>query len=173
MHIDNPNKDGRVITAIYYLNVNWNTKRSGGVLKFVKLKYLTSRKIHSVSIRIEVLSLIFENIGFLESSILKFDRETISPAANSTAPHIHAQTERDDVFCVKLNCENSLKPENMGEIIDGNAVAAQIGEEIRRDIEEFVKEGDCTSHLATILVDKDEEASHRGIDFHNINLKMD
>ncbi|KAI9581254.1 hypothetical protein GQX74_013841 [Glossina fuscipes] len=33
MHIDNPNKDGRVITAIYYLNVNWDTKRSGGVLR--------------------------------------------------------------------------------------------------------------------------------------------
>lgn len=47
MHIDNPNKDGRVITAIYYLNVNWDTKRSGGVLRFVvTLKYLTSRKIY-------------------------------------------------------------------------------------------------------------------------------
>lgn len=33
MHVDNPNKDGRVITAIYYLNVNWDTIRSGGVLR--------------------------------------------------------------------------------------------------------------------------------------------
>ncbi|KAJ6640196.1 Egl nine like 1 [Pseudolycoriella hygida] len=33
MHVDNPNKDGRVITAIYYLNLNWETKRSGGILR--------------------------------------------------------------------------------------------------------------------------------------------
>lgn len=35
MHVDNPNKDGRVITAIYYLNLNWETKRSGGILRSV------------------------------------------------------------------------------------------------------------------------------------------
>lgn len=35
MHVDNPNKDGRVITAIYYLNVDWDTKKSGGVLRLV------------------------------------------------------------------------------------------------------------------------------------------
>ncbi|XP_050341712.1 hypoxia-inducible factor prolyl hydroxylase isoform X1 [Bactrocera neohumeralis] len=33
VHVDNPNKDGRVITAIYYLNVNWDTDRSGGILR--------------------------------------------------------------------------------------------------------------------------------------------
>jgi len=32
-HVDNPNKDGRVITAIYYLNKHWNTEKDGGVLK--------------------------------------------------------------------------------------------------------------------------------------------
>lgn len=32
-HVDNPNKDGRIITAIYYLNLNWDVKRSGGVLR--------------------------------------------------------------------------------------------------------------------------------------------
>ncbi|KAH8395541.1 hypothetical protein KR222_005277, partial [Zaprionus bogoriensis] len=33
MHVDNPNKDGRVITAIYYLNINWDAKESGGILR--------------------------------------------------------------------------------------------------------------------------------------------
>jgi len=32
-HIDNPNKDGRVVTAIYYLNKNWNSQVDGGSLR--------------------------------------------------------------------------------------------------------------------------------------------
>jgi len=32
-HVDNPNRDGRVVTAIYYLNKDWKTKNDGGTLK--------------------------------------------------------------------------------------------------------------------------------------------
>merc|ERR1719500_2336724 len=32
-HIDNPNKDGRCITAIYYLNQGWDPQKDGGTLK--------------------------------------------------------------------------------------------------------------------------------------------
>jgi len=32
-HVDNPNGDGRVVTAIYYLNKQWNSKVDGGSLR--------------------------------------------------------------------------------------------------------------------------------------------
>ncbi|KAM9326331.1 prolyl hydroxylase EGLN2 [Gastrophryne carolinensis] len=32
-HVDNPNRDGRCLTCIYYLNQNWETKVHGGLLQ--------------------------------------------------------------------------------------------------------------------------------------------
>ena len=32
-HVDNPNKDGRIITSLYYLNKGWDAKKDGGILR--------------------------------------------------------------------------------------------------------------------------------------------
>lgn len=39
LHVDNPNRDGRVITAIYYLNLHWDALRSGGSLRYCSLPF--------------------------------------------------------------------------------------------------------------------------------------
>ncbi|XP_039272453.2 egl nine homolog 1-like [Styela clava] len=45
LHVDNPSKDGRCLTCIYYLNKNWNTETMGGSLR---LYSRTSRKIANI-----------------------------------------------------------------------------------------------------------------------------
>ncbi|XP_065225280.1 prolyl hydroxylase EGLN3-like [Planococcus citri] len=45
-HVDNPHGDGRVITAIYYLNKDWNRKTDGGVLRI----FPTDERNHAADI---------------------------------------------------------------------------------------------------------------------------
>jgi hypoxia-inducible factor (prolyl hydroxylase) len=32
-HVDNPNRDGRVLTSLYYLNKGWDSQKDGGLLR--------------------------------------------------------------------------------------------------------------------------------------------
>ncbi|XP_015924004.2 egl nine homolog 1 [Parasteatoda tepidariorum] len=38
-HVDNPLKDGRCVTCIYYLNQNWDVKKHGGLLRLYPTAY--------------------------------------------------------------------------------------------------------------------------------------
>ncbi|GLH11683.1 Uncharacterized protein GBIM_16425 [Gryllus bimaculatus] len=47
-HVDNPNKDGRCITAIYYLNKDWDVKKNGGLLRIFPEDSINRQKVADI-----------------------------------------------------------------------------------------------------------------------------
>ncbi|XP_067941827.1 prolyl hydroxylase EGLN3-like [Watersipora subatra] len=53
-HVDNPMRDGRLITCIYYLNKNWNCSVDGGMLKIYPQGTSTVAQIEPIMDRLAV-----------------------------------------------------------------------------------------------------------------------
>lgn len=75
LHVDNPNRDGRVITAIYYLNLHWDALRSGGSLRYFIADWIDLIWIHHDLSSMFIFSRIFPEHGLGVADIEpKFDR---------------------------------------------------------------------------------------------------
>ncbi|KAG5670406.1 hypothetical protein PVAND_000674 [Polypedilum vanderplanki] len=101
-HVDNPNKDGRCITCIYYLNVNWNVQESGGLLRIFPDGWVD---------RIADIEPIFDRITFFWSD--RRNPHEVQPAHRTryaiTLWYFDAHEREAAVRKYKKDCENLLK----------------------------------------------------------------
>ncbi|XP_076268262.1 prolyl hydroxylase EGLN3-like [Rhynchophorus ferrugineus] len=106
-HVDNPNRDGRCITAIYYLNLNWDVHTCGGLLRifpegwredkvadieplFDRLLFFWSdrRNPHEVQPAFDTryaITLWYFDAAEREEAVRRYDKERLSMEKSSTS----------------------------------------------------------------------------------------
>ncbi|XP_035894485.1 uncharacterized protein LOC118504296 [Anopheles stephensi] len=101
-HVDNPNRDGRCITAIYYLNLDWDVRESGGLLRIFP---------EGCNDRVADIEPIFDRILFFWSD--RRNPHEVQPAHRTryaiTLWYLDAEERESARLRYQLDCEKRLK----------------------------------------------------------------
>uniref|UniRef100_A0A182MNS7 hypoxia-inducible factor-proline dioxygenase n=1 Tax=Anopheles culicifacies TaxID=139723 RepID=A0A182MNS7_9DIPT len=101
-HVDNPNRDGRCITAIYYLNLDWDVRESGGLLRIFP---------EGCNDRVADIEPIFDRILFFWSD--RRNPHEVQPAHRTryaiTLWYLDAEERESARLRYQRDCENRFK----------------------------------------------------------------
>uniref|UniRef100_A0A182IXU5 hypoxia-inducible factor-proline dioxygenase n=1 Tax=Anopheles atroparvus TaxID=41427 RepID=A0A182IXU5_ANOAO len=101
-HVDNPNRDGRCITAIYYLNLDWDVRESGGLLRIFP---------EGCNDRVADIEPVFDRILFFWSD--RRNPHEVQPAHRTryaiTLWYLDAEERESARLRYQRDCENRFK----------------------------------------------------------------